>query len=143
MKWKEVVPVSAVAASALAFLGADPVTMDPARMRRVGRVDGRVQSYNVERARGGEAPAEARGRLVAYWVGEPAPGGDYLSRALLRPYAEVLAAVGIAPDRARQPRHCPFCGGRPSEVDDLVSLAMDLWAAEQGYRRIEPGLAGL
>jgi formate dehydrogenase accessory protein FdhE len=29
------------------------------------------------------------------------------------------------------------------EVDDLVSLAMDLWAADQGYTRIEPGLAGI
>lgn len=34
--------------------------------------------------------------------------------------------------------------GRPiPEVDDLVSLSMDLWAAEQGFTRIEPGLAGL
>jgi formate dehydrogenase maturation protein FdhE len=29
------------------------------------------------------------------------------------------------------------------EVDDLVSLSMDLWAVEQGYTRIEPGLAGV
>jgi formate dehydrogenase accessory protein FdhE len=29
------------------------------------------------------------------------------------------------------------------EVDDLVSLSLDLWAVEQGFRRIEPGLAGL
>lgn len=29
------------------------------------------------------------------------------------------------------------------EVDDLVSLSMDLWAVEQGFERIEPGLAGL
>jgi formate dehydrogenase accessory protein FdhE len=29
------------------------------------------------------------------------------------------------------------------EVDDLVTLAMDLWAVEQGYTRIEPGLAGI
>jgi FdhE protein len=29
------------------------------------------------------------------------------------------------------------------EVDDLVSIAMDLWAAEQGFVRIEPGLAGI
>ncbi len=29
------------------------------------------------------------------------------------------------------------------EVDDLVSVAMDLWAAEQGYRRLAPGLAGV
>jgi len=29
------------------------------------------------------------------------------------------------------------------EVDDLASLSMDLWAAGQGYTRIEPGLAGI
>lgn len=29
------------------------------------------------------------------------------------------------------------------EVDDLATLAMDLWAIEQGYTRIEPGLAGI
>jgi len=29
------------------------------------------------------------------------------------------------------------------EVDDLVSLSMDLWALEEGWERIEPGLAGL
>jgi formate dehydrogenase maturation protein FdhE len=29
------------------------------------------------------------------------------------------------------------------EVDDLVSLSTDLRAAEQGFERIEPGLAGI
>jgi formate dehydrogenase maturation protein FdhE len=29
------------------------------------------------------------------------------------------------------------------EVDDLVSLSMDLWAEAEGFVRIEPGLAGL
>jgi formate dehydrogenase maturation protein FdhE len=29
------------------------------------------------------------------------------------------------------------------EVDDLVTLAMDLWALEQGLSRIEPGIAGI
>ena len=29
------------------------------------------------------------------------------------------------------------------EVDDLVTLALDLWAVDQGYQRIEPGLAGI
>jgi len=29
------------------------------------------------------------------------------------------------------------------EVDDLASLSMDLWASDQGYTRIEPGLAGI
>jgi FdhE protein len=28
-------------------------------------------------------------------------------------------------------------------VDDLVSLSMDLWATEEGYIRIEPGMAGI
>lgn len=30
-----------------------------------------------------------------------------------------------------------------AEVDELLSLSMDLWAADEGYTRIEPGLAGL
>jgi FdhE protein len=30
-----------------------------------------------------------------------------------------------------------------ADVDDLVTLALDLWAQEQGYTRIEPGLAGI
>jgi FdhE protein len=29
------------------------------------------------------------------------------------------------------------------EVDDLLSLSLDLWAREEGFERIEPGLAGL
>ncbi|MGZ3446224.1 MAG: hypothetical protein ACXWLG_12525, partial [Myxococcaceae bacterium] len=29
------------------------------------------------------------------------------------------------------------------EVDELRSLALDLWAIERGYVRLEPGLAGL
>jgi FdhE protein len=29
------------------------------------------------------------------------------------------------------------------EVDDIASLSMDLWAIEQGYSRLEPGLAGV
>jgi FdhE protein len=30
-----------------------------------------------------------------------------------------------------------------AEVDDLATVALDLWAQEEGYTRIEPGLAGL
>jgi FdhE protein len=30
-----------------------------------------------------------------------------------------------------------------AEVDDLASIALDLWAQEQGYERIEAGLAGI
>ena len=32
---------------------------------------------------------------------------------------------------------------RVPEIDELLSLSMDLWATEQGYARLEPGLAGL
>jgi formate dehydrogenase accessory protein FdhE len=163
-----------------------------------------------------------RSRLLAYWSGEARTADDYLSRALLRPYAEVLADARVTPDRLHRADHCPFCGGLPwiaarrsasnmdgaqrllgcalcggewllarihcpscqeenpeklpsfqsdahpfvrieacetchrylksidqtedarsiPEVDDLLSLAMDLWAVEQGFTRIEPGLAG-
>jgi FdhE protein len=161
--------------------------------------------------------------LVPWWKESGSARTDYLSRAVLRPYAEVLAAVGIRPDRRAIAGACPFCSGRPwvghrrvvgdsdgaqrfldcalcggewpvgrilcpacdevdphklpgfrsdvhaavhieacatckayvksidlgvdaraiPEVDDLVSVSMDLWAADEGYTRIEPGLAGV
>ncbi|HTE53908.1 MAG TPA: formate dehydrogenase accessory protein FdhE [Kofleriaceae bacterium] len=176
--------------------------------------------------------AEARARegqggdpLVAWWRGERSGRADYLGRALLRPYAEVLAARGVRPEPPQVARDggCPFCGGPAliglrraaagdagaqrllgcavcggewpvnrircpacaeegpdklpqfqserypavrlescdacrgylksidltvdaraiPEVDDLSSLSMDLWAAEQGYTRLEPSLAGI
>jgi len=167
-----------------------------------------------------DEPSVAKTRLQVFW-GENHP--DYISRALLQPYAEVLRARKINPDRIHSRGHCPFCGGaawissrksapdadsgfrylgcslcglewnfnrlscpacgeedphklpifqsdvhkavrletcetcrryvksidltvdaRPiPPVDDLVSLSMDLWAAEEGYTRIEPGLAGI
>jgi len=43
-----VVVFAAATLAALASLGADPVKLDPAHMRRLGRVDERFQSYNVE-----------------------------------------------------------------------------------------------
>jgi formate dehydrogenase maturation protein FdhE len=166
-----------------------------------------------------DAPT-ARTRLIVYWSGGHQ---DYISRALLQPYAEMLRDRKIAPDRVHSRGHCPFCGGaawisirksssdaesgfrylacslcglewnvnriscpacgeedpyklpifqsdvhkavrletcetcrryvksidltldaRPiPPIDDLVSLSMDLWAADEGYTRIEPGLAGI
>jgi formate dehydrogenase accessory protein FdhE len=170
-----------------------------------------------------ETASQALSRLQAFWNAEQESAeSHYLSRALLRPYVEVLRSVEIAPDRAHGPGQCPFCGAAPwiaarrseedaaggrrflgcalcgeewafariqcpscmeedptklpafqsesrpgvrveacdtcrryvksidltmdaralPEVDDLVSLEMDLWAQEQGYDRLEPGLAG-
>lgn len=167
-----------------------------------------------------DPPDIARTRLQVYWSNGHA---DYIARALLQPYAAVLRARNVSPDREHSRGHCPFCGGaawvgvrRPEsdsesgfrflqcslcglewrvnrvycascfeedphklpqfqndvhknvrieacetcrryvksidltidarpvpEVDDLVSLSMDLWAAEEGYTRLEPGLAGI
>jgi FdhE protein len=56
-------------------------------------------------------------RLLAWWDGDRT-GADYLSRALLRPYVETLAALGVTPElfvgsgRVDSGR-CPFCGGAP------------------------------
>ena len=175
------------------------------------------------RARQADLPTTAVARLSVYWAGDRTSAEDYLSRAMLRPYVELLRSVNRAPDRVHRQGQCPFCGGSPwisarrdaslmegarrmlgcalcggewpfgrilcpaclegdpaklpsfqsekhpavrveacetcsryvksldlsedarpiPEVDDLVSLSMDLWAVEQGFTRIEPGLAGL
>jgi len=167
--------------------------------------------------------ATARARLMTYWNGDTTARDDYLSRAILRPYAEVLRARGATLDRVHSRGHCPFCGGPPivstrralpdaeagtrmlhcalcglewnfiraccpscgeekpgklpvyqsdayptvrieacetcaryvksidltqdarpiAEIDDVVSLSMDLWAIDEGLTRIEPGLAGV
>jgi FdhE protein len=165
-------------------------------------------------------PSTAKTRLNVFWSENH---NDYIARGLLQPYAEVLRARKIDPDRTHSRGHCPFCGGaawissrksapdaesgfrylgcslcgldwnfgriscpacgeedphklpvfqndlhkavrletcetcrryvksidltvdaRPiPAVDDLVSLSMDLWATEEGYIRIEPGMAGI
>jgi formate dehydrogenase accessory protein FdhE len=175
------------------------------------------------RSRSTESDDSARTRLMLFWSGDRSASEDYLSRAMLRPYVEVLREMNVAPDRARAQGRCPFCGGAPviacrrsgseadgalrslvcavcglewtfqrilcpacmestpeklpaftseshpavrveacetcrryvksldlsqdgqasPEVDDLASLALDLWAIDQGFTRIEPGLAGV
>ena len=184
--------------------------------------NGPVGLAGAARDRSREAEAVLGSRLVVFWGADRAKEPDYLSRALLRPYVEVLARLGIAPDRTLRTGRCPFCGGAPwiaarrsaaeadgasrslgcalcggewpfarircascseenperlpsfasdtypgarveacetcrryvksidltldgraiPEVDDLVSLGMDLWATREGFGRIEPGLAG-
>jgi len=175
------------------------------------------------RARQSDLPATARTRLLVYWSGDSTARDDYLARAILRPYTELLRVAVIPPDRLHRRGQCPFCGGSPwvsvrregsltegarrslvcalcggewlfsrilcpacfeedprklpsytterhpsvrieacetcrkyvksldlsedarpiPEVDDLASLALDLWAQDQGFERIEPGIAGL
>ena len=185
--------------------------------------EGPPELAELAQARAGEPPEAARARLFLYWEGERESADDYLSRAVLRPYVETLARLGVPPDRIHRDGHCPYCGGRPivsfrrgdpeshgaarwlscglcgtewlfsrircpscgeedpaklpafqggthaavrieacetcrryvksidltidarplPEVDDLASIALDLWAMEQGYDRIQPGWAGI
>ena len=177
----------------------------------------------VARERVAETPEVALARLSVYWNGSRDEREDFLSRAALRPYVEVLVRNRVPVDRGKSERGCPQCGGQPwvvarrtrpeshgaqrsllcalcgsewpvnrilcpacgeanpdrlpafstdrypaarieaceachqylksvdltldgnavPEVDDLVSVGLDLWAAEQGFVRIEPGLAGV
>lgn len=185
--------------------------------------DGPPALSEAAETRRADDPETARSRLLLYWAGGRETAGDYLSRALLRPYVETLSRVGVTPDRLHPDGHCPFCGGRPivsfrrsdpeshgaarflvcglcatewpliriqcpscgeadpvklpafgseqhagvrieacetcrryvksvdltidarplPEVDDLVSIAMDIWAMGEGFERIEPGWAGI
>ncbi|MCA1829316.1 MAG: formate dehydrogenase accessory protein FdhE [Myxococcales bacterium] len=166
-----------------------------------------------------DARTFSRDRLSAYWGG--LSEFDYLSRAVLMPYARFLRESGVPPGRPEGP--CKVCGGAPwiatrrsassadgamrmlvcalcgfewqtarircpacgeedpkklpvfsaqerlgarieacetcrgyvksidltldarqiPEVDDLATLSLDLWASEQGFERLEPGLAGI
>jgi hypothetical protein len=175
---------------------------------------------DLARERRAEDP---RARLSTFWRQGGSGREDYLSRALLRPYAEVLSSRGITPSRPAAAGGCPVCKGFPAiawratgaesdgaqsflgcaqcghewpsgrircaacgeedpaklsafqsdrhptvrietcatcrtyvksidltidaravpEVDELLSLSMDVWAADQGYVRLEPGLAGI
>jgi len=61
-----------------------------------------------------DTPSVARSRLLLWWNGSRGKTEDYLSRALLRPYAEVLAGLALPPDRPHRTGYCPFCAGAPS-----------------------------
>ncbi len=202
---------------------ADAVVLHAGPIVRFAAESGPDALAEEARERQKEDPATARTRLLVFWEGGRPSSEDYLSRAILRPYVELLRDLGIAPDRLHRRGKCPFCGGEPGvaarregsmtegarrmlacslcgtewlferilcpscfeedpyklpsfrdekhptvrieacetcrryvksidlsedarpipEVDDLVSISMDLWAAEEGFARIEPGLAGI
>jgi FdhE protein len=185
--------------------------------------DGPSELAEAAEARTKDDQTTAATRLRVYWEGGRDALEDYLSRAFLRPFAEVLVRAGIAAVRPRHEGHCPACGAAPivsfrkempeshgaarylvcglcgtewpfnrircpscqeenpaklpgfqsdvhknvrieacetcrryvksldltldarplPEVDDLVSLAMDLWAIGEGWTRLEPGWAGI
>ena len=190
---------------------------------RLAAEHGPTELAEHARNRVDEDPTVASSRLSSLWSGEANAREDYLSRAMLRPYVEVLRAYGVSPDRLHRQGYCPFCGGAPAvssrrempdsnaaarmlqcgmcgcdwnavraicpacaegdpqklpiftsdaypsmrieacetcrryvksvdltadarmipEIDELLALSLDLWAIDEGFTRIEPGLAGL
>jgi len=80
----------------------------------------------------------AESRIALYWSGETTARDDYLSRAILRPYAETMRAKNVTPDRLHQRGHCPFCGGAP-----LISTRRTIPDSEAGLRMLHCALCGL
>jgi formate dehydrogenase maturation protein FdhE len=78
----------------------------------------------------------AHTRLLVYWGGGARE--DYLSRAILQPYAEALRAQNVTPDRIHLRGHCPFCGGFP-----WISARKAAHDAESGFRYLACSLCGL
>lgn len=83
-----------------------------------------------------EAAETTRTRLAVFWGG--GVHDDYLSRAILQPYAETLRARNITPDRVHLRGHCPFCGGAP-----WISTRKSAQDAESGFRYLACSLCGL
>jgi formate dehydrogenase maturation protein FdhE len=198
--------------------------VEPLRMlHRHAAEAGPAPLADVARERLSERGEVAQARLGVYWNGTRDEREDFLSRAALRPYLEVLVRNQVQIDRPKLGRVCPHCGGHPwvaarrsvasadgaqrllccslcgsewvvnrilcascgesnphklpvfntdkypaarieacetchryvksidltvdakaiPEVDDLLSVGLDIWATEQGFSRIEPGLAGI
>jgi FdhE protein len=222
-----------LAAAVLARHEDSPFAGTPASFPRVLDLLGPLLTFAAEKgppelaevARGRRTDDEktALARLDVYWSGEREAREDYLSRAFLRPFAEVLVRQRVVLERPRHPGHCPACGNAPvvsvrrevpesqgaarslacalcgtewpfprircascgeedpvklpsfrteahpavrieacetcrqyvksldltldarpiPEIDDLASLAVDLWAIEEGWTRLEPGWAGI
>jgi len=206
-------------------LARDVTRVLPAMRAILHTIADRAPELLADEARSREEEPEevAISRLAVYWAGDTTGRDDYISRALLQPYVEVLRARKITPDRVHRRGQCPFCGGPPivsarrampdadsgfrmlvcalcanewnfnrvccpacfeenpdklpvftsdahanlrieacetcrryvksidltkdarpiPAVDDLLSIAMDLWAIEEGLTRVEVGLAGV
>ena len=80
-------------------------------------------------------PSTAKTRLNVFWSENH---NDYIARGLLQPYAEVLRARKIDPDRTHSRGHCPFCGGAA-----WISSRKSAPDAESGFRYLGCSLCGL
>lgn len=82
-----------------------------------------------------DPPDIAKTRLQVFWSNGH---HDYIARALLQPYAEVLRARNVSPDRVHSRGHCPFCGGAA-----WVAVRRPEPEADSGFRYLQCSLCGL
>jgi formate dehydrogenase maturation protein FdhE len=78
-------------------------------------------------------------RLRTAWTGGPEERQDFLSHAVLRPYAEALVHAGVELDRQRTPGsgRCPACGAPPS-----ISFRRSVSGSDGAARYLGCGLCG-
>jgi FdhE protein len=117
------------ALDSLELAGALELDLPRFRPRLAGILDHAERSGPPGLAADAPALRESAGeRLLAWWRADRSGRSDYLCRALLRPYAEVLAARSLRPEPPASPRGgaCPFCSA-PASI---------------GFRRAEAGDAG-
>lgn len=78
-------------------------------------------------------------RLRTAWTGGPEERQDFLSHAVLRPYAEALVHAGVTLDRPREPGsgRCPACGAPPS-----ISFRREMSGSDGAARFLGCGLCG-
>jgi formate dehydrogenase gamma subunit len=81
-----------------------PLEIARSRPKRAGCLAGSASRASARRTRTSPTARALRRRVRAH--------DDYLSRAMLRPWVEVLRQVGVAPDRVHARGRCPYCGAR-------------------------------
>ncbi len=131
------------------------LTVPPDRIHKQGRCPFCGGLPWIAARREGSLTEGAKRMLACGLCGGEWSFGRILCPACLEEDPMKLPAFSAAPHPTVRIEACETCrryvksldlseDARPiPEVDDVVSLSLDLWAREQGYERIEPGLAGL
>ena len=90
-------------------------------------------------SRAAEPPDLFAARLQTAWTGGPDERQDFLSHAVLRPYAEAMVHAGVELDRQRTPGsgRCPACGAPPS-----ISFRKSMASSDGAARFLGCGLCG-
>jgi formate dehydrogenase maturation protein FdhE len=106
--------------------------------RRAGSGDEAAQRFLCCGVCGNERPLS---RIACAACGETAP--DKLAVFHTERHAAVRIEACDSCQRYVKSIDLTVDGLAVPEIDDLCSLSLDLWAADQGYERLEPSLAGV